>query len=58
MLNELGDFIEDNVAGLEESLEDGNNNLDGVDDLIRSIEEYDWIGEYLLLFNTQCSLFS
>ena len=56
MLNDLGDFIEENVAGLEESLEDGKNNLDGVDDLIRSIEDYDWIGEYVTCYYNVVSL--
>jgi Ca2+/Na+ antiporter len=52
MLNDLGNFVKDNVAGLEESLDDGNDNLDGVDDLITGIEAYEWVGKDKVLLQT------
>ena len=45
MLNQLGDFIGENVAVLEESLDDAQRNLDELDQGIAEVESNEWLGK-------------
>jgi len=46
-MQQMGAFIDDDTAGLEEGLEDAKKQLTNVDDYIINIEENEWLGEFL-----------
>ncbi|CAB9498380.1 expressed unknown protein [Seminavis robusta] len=49
MLNDLGDFVTNNVATLEEILEDTQQQLDDVDSSVSNVETYEWLGGLVTL---------